>query len=688
MAFKFYLDGQLTDTPISDKELTSSIKRDRSTKILSITQDAEITYNGNNDLEPNTISGFAYLKNLFETQICNEVEVVITDEVSDVLTYQVYVGIIKIPSIRIDYQEQILYTKVQDRGFYSYINNNKSVIVDLAELFTKSNLPLDPIDWYSVDLFSQGIGCFYGGANNYYFKGFKISDVFAFVIDYITDKKLTFQSNFLDALAQPPFLFSGQALANSYTIYPNAQEPVIKITFSKLFDELSKIYNLVLYIDATDMENPVVRIEDAQSTFEQSIGYQFDDIKELSTSMDISSLYAIVNVGSNNFIGSDTPNNQVPFPTDRALFGWRAENYYPLGQCNVETTLDLVNDWIIDTNVLWQSINANSTTYFDDIFLIQCSNIDDYNKTADGHGFEFFGDGSCTYNQGLNNFNKLQRFSEDFESAFGTGFQSFTDGFRASLSNNIILEANPSLPLGGIYLPPNPIPSPPVLPSVFFEPLVFGDVTSGINYNNGGNYNPSTGVYTIPTNGLYSFNFTMDYFIQGVFSSMFTNYFFISMGFRHYDSTNVLKFQSGQTFTYGAVPPIGVNQQSNVDVVIDAVAGDYVQVFLNVAYVSTLPFFNTEGVFIRQNTFFECTGTPSGGLTPTTGTRQTKKYFFEFNYEIPESDWLNLTKNITKTIQFEKDGIIRYGWIENIKRNDWTGIANIKLITSNATYTQ
>jgi hypothetical protein len=221
-----------------------------------------------------------------------------------------------------------------------------------------------------------------------------------------------------------------------------------------------------------------------------------------------------------------------------------------------------------------------------------------------------------------------------------------------------------------------------------FDPLVFGDVTSGLNYNDGGNYNTSTGVYTIPTNGLYSFNFTMDYNINGAFVSFFTNFFFITIGIRHYDSSNVLKFQTGQTFTYGAVPPSGVNQQSNVDAVINAVAGDYVQTFLEVQYFSTNSFFNTEGILIRQNTFFECTGTPSGGLTPATGTRQTKKYFFEFEQEIPESDWLNLTKNITKTIQFEKDGIIRYGWIDTIKRNDWDGIANIKLITSNATYTQ
>ncbi len=61
MAFKYYLDGQLTDAPISDKELSTTIKRDRALGILTITQDADIVYNGNNGLNPLEISGYSYL---------------------------------------------------------------------------------------------------------------------------------------------------------------------------------------------------------------------------------------------------------------------------------------------------------------------------------------------------------------------------------------------------------------------------------------------------------------------------------------------------------------------------------------------------------------------------------------------------------------------------------------------------
>ncbi len=37
---------------------------------------------------------------------------------------------------------------------------------------------------------------------------------------------------------------------------------------------------------------------------------------------------------------------------------------------------------------------------------------------------------------------------------------------------------------------------------------------------------------------------------------------------------------------------------------------------------------------------------------------------------------------------FEKDGIERVGWIESMKRDDWTGITQITLVTNNATTTQ
>lgn len=52
MPFKFYIDNQLTDQPMNDSELITSIRRESSLQGLLITQDGELKWNGNNLLQP------------------------------------------------------------------------------------------------------------------------------------------------------------------------------------------------------------------------------------------------------------------------------------------------------------------------------------------------------------------------------------------------------------------------------------------------------------------------------------------------------------------------------------------------------------------------------------------------------------------------------------------------------------
>jgi len=59
MAFKFYIDNQLTDQPVNDMDLVTRIVRDQSTKNVLITQDIELIWNNNNGLPSGTISGYA-----------------------------------------------------------------------------------------------------------------------------------------------------------------------------------------------------------------------------------------------------------------------------------------------------------------------------------------------------------------------------------------------------------------------------------------------------------------------------------------------------------------------------------------------------------------------------------------------------------------------------------------------------
>ena len=48
------------------------------------------------------------------------------------------------------------------------------------------------------------------------------------------------------------------------------------------------------------------------------------------------------------------------------------------------------------------------------------------------------------------------------------------------------------------------------------------------------------------------------------------------------------------------------------------------------------------------------------------------------------TDFELIKNNPTGLYKFEKDNVERYGWLDNMKRNDWTGMTTVKLITNNA----
>jgi len=237
MAFKFYIDGQLTDQPNNDTDLVTTIKRDNQLKGLVRTQDIQLEWTKNNDLTTGEISAYVYLDSLFQEAVCNEVDIEIYDYVSFYETNLVYKGVIKLTQLEYDEQKVNIKTKVQDNSYYSYIFNNKDIKVDLRANKTKSQITLTPIQPYEIDLFNSATGV-YGSTVGAYYEGYRIYDVMAFIILAITDGKVGFSSTYLEGLDYHPMLIKGQAILNPYTIYPAAEDPVYEISFQDVFIEL------------------------------------------------------------------------------------------------------------------------------------------------------------------------------------------------------------------------------------------------------------------------------------------------------------------------------------------------------------------------------------------------------------------------------------------------------------------
>lgn len=669
MAFKFYIDGQLTDQPVNDTALSTTISRDKSEGSLLVTQDATIIWNGNNNLPSGTISGFSYLKNLLDNGICNEAKIEIYDEVNQIQTDLIYVGVVKIPDMQVDLQRFLISCKVSDNSFYSYINNNKSIKVNLEATQTKEANILTPLTKFSVDLYNSN-GCVYGSTFGFFYKGFLISEVFEFVIKAITNDRVGFSSDFLTNLTNPLILFTGQSLINPFSNFPNAQG-IFEVTFEQLYNELNKLYNLSYYIDTSDPENPVFVLDSSDAIFQTtSSPYVFTDIKEMRQLVDTNRLYSLVKTGDDNVVFGGDP--WYTFPRGVSFFGFNQEQFFPFGQCNTRAELDLQSQYAIDTNAIQDAIVGNNEGLLDKIFLIECTNFDYIARTCEAVQYSLGSIGSCFYNLGLNNFNKMQRHSTTFETAFGNFLGVGGDGFRAGLGDILLYSVNPNT--AGIFIPNTSFP--PFDPGVTTEPVVFTNETTDGNYDGNNNYLNTTGVYTVPTTGDYSFAFNADFIISGIVSS--TAYLIrLTTRINHYNSANVLQstnefqqfYTNNGTFT------------QSTSLVVTADATDYVQSAIQVEVIALAINLN---IAFQETSNFQCNGTPDGGISITSGNRNIKKYIYEFQYELNETDFNLIRSNPAQLLGFDKDGVTRYGWIDTIKRDDWTGVSNIKLITNNA----
>ena len=669
MAFKFYIDGQLVDQPVNDTAVITNIVRDTSIKAVLVDQNIDLQWNGNNNVDSGYISGFAYLKNKFDEGICGECSIAIYDEVSPSETALIYEGVIKTPSLKFDKQREIVTAKINDNNYYAYLSNNRGIKVLLNADKTKSKLDITPPSSYELDLFNSN-GCAYGSFAGFYYQAYWIVDVFEHIIKCLTDNRLGFRSDFLTNLEYPLFLCKGQNLINPVSMFPDAQG-TIEISFEQIFTELNKIYNLSFYIDNSDNLNPVFVVEDSNSLFSQSEAvYHFSDIKEMNEYISPTELYGVVTAGDSNY----TDGQQALYTWNSAIsyYGWRTEQFFPLGQCNTNEELNLTSEWSIDNNLIQDTLVGQNNSNIDNIFLIECENRDSINLTAEAHQYSFFGQGNCFYNLGLNNFSKLQSHASEFETVFGNFLGLGDNGFRALLGNSAVQDID--------YVTA-PASAPNFIPTtgLTVDPAQYVNETTDGGYDGNNNYNNATQQYVIPADGNYSFRQSLKWDQSGFIAS---EYFQIGATITLYDSLLVQKATYSNGSNYGG----NGSFELNIDWVVNAAAGDIVIASYGVGYVPNqapsqqLP----RHFYLKHTSFFECNGTPDGGISITSGNGLIKKIEYDFVYDITQDDFLMIKSNPLCKLSFEKDGITRFGWIKSIQYNNWTGLTNIKLITNNA----
>jgi len=710
MAFKFYIDGYLTDQPNNDMALVTTIKRDSDLGGFLTTQDVTLEYSANNNLATGEISGYAYLKAAFDSGTCNEVEVVIFDVISATESYRVYTGVMKVPSMIVDEQRVGLSTKIEDNSFYSFIKNNRNVKFNLYATRSKNNVLITPPQIYEVDLFNSDTAVYGSTVGNLY-QGYRIYDVLSYIISAISDDKVAFQSDYLQNMPGAPlsptdpielFLFDGNALVN-----PNTN-PAISVSFDDCIRELYKLKNLSFYIDQTDPDNPVLRLEDAAWFFVSSNLIDFDEPLELKTSVKSSKIFGTIKVGS-KYNPTGALLSLFTFNAGTSYFGWKEEVYTPVGQCNTDSELDLINDWAISSNAINNQVVGALTTNLDDIFVVECDNIDTGAFTAIAVDYEINGNGNNKYyNVGLNNVNKLNLHAGSYQSQLTNTQDAGTDICHISLGTDYTLMDNNGITNNATI----------VIPRVKV-PIPFADEFGGNNFDGGNNYNNASYYYTAPTSGNYSFSANivgesanlkscitanntvlLALNIQTVYAidltvtiQAYTDNTFTTLISQASSTTRIT---ANGTFNYSVAFPVTLPTNA----VVRCQTSSLLIILFPTLFGSTpiTPLIVSGGVCgyaasepkitltaLSDSTFI-CNGTPDGGIIlaePDLALYKVKLH--EFQYDISPEDFRSILALPIGSFNLIKDGVTRETWIEELSYNNWTGRANIKLISNDAT---
>lgn len=666
MAYIYILDGVEFPGPADDMPLTTTIKRNSNLNGYLVTADGTMTFFGD---------AYVYIKNKFYNEgYCSEITLQIIFECEGGDPVELYRGVIKQASIELDEHQCSVTTKVQDNSFYSYINNNKSQNVTPSQTGTKNGEPITPPTLYDVNMFDPATG-----NPVQTIKGYRVYDLLSHATSVITDNLVGFASDFFSNVDSDIFVSSGIALRVP------GNSPSFVYTWDKIYSELSKQYNLSFFIELDTAGNPTLRMEPQDYFFGQSEGQTFTDIGSLKVSVDESKIYGTIRLGSNTLTeqqGTYTFVDTTPF------YGFGADKFYPLGQCNLDSELDLTNEWIISDNVVQDCLFGLSSSYDDQPIMISCTNTDtgafttdaiptDLNSTAPPY----------LYNIAFNNVNKANRFYGYLHGDLYDFFGVSTTIFRASKSQDEIFAVGAS----GTETPLNYVSSTgytfrrclayPLCPADDFD-----DETSPGNYDLGGNYNNATYVYTAPVNGQYTFN--ANAFIDVLNSTVQVTDAACYVILHHYDSTvTTLKAQT----TNGVVMPLfaGGSTVGSGSATFQMIAGDVVFASFDfVVEVTSPPTVQNYYRFkLREQSFFECT---SENVISANSPTIVKIIRYTFQYPITHSNFRTILTDLTSVYSFTKWSetqqkfIERKGWIEEIRYNNKQGFAEIKLLTNNA----
>lgn len=185
--YEFYLNGtKINDEPRGWRESKRKIKRSDKYKGLFLEYVTDLTFHGD---------GYTFIQNAISSNdFCTEIIVQIFYRCSEFKNFTVYfTGVIKMDEIKVSEERCELTCNIEDNNLSGLIINREDTKVKLNAPRSISGTEVLAAINKSVRVHNSGTGSHAGGVTRtmYY-----ISDVFQFILDYITDAQVNFTSDF------------------------------------------------------------------------------------------------------------------------------------------------------------------------------------------------------------------------------------------------------------------------------------------------------------------------------------------------------------------------------------------------------------------------------------------------------------------------------------------------------------
>lgn len=602
---------------------------------------------------------------LYSDGFCSTMTLRIMEKCSSHDYKTIHEGLILLSKVSINEQICSVTIKPDDNSFYSKIDKNRSLKAFPWVESSKNNAVITPAPLYQVGFFAPSTGVYYPviTTTGMEYSGgcYRVYDLFKYLLAYMSDGTVEFESTLFGTGGDDEWfmLTTGTVL---FTVQTGLGETGFKdnfpdISFEDLFKEVSKKRHIGFYFDTSGLK-PRMNIELVQNIPSGNLLATLDNIDKITTEIDTARLFNVLKIGSNTT--QDVAFPALQFPEGIDWVGFKSEQYNILGNCGVDTELDLVSNYIISSNVIEDAIVSPSNAYEGQFAFIECHDqgapfiLANQTNPLNPPAPPYY------YNQGLINSEVAKRYLGAVPASIAKFLGNNDNTFLAERTTDGNTVNVPSA-LGG-------------LATVF--PLIFQDDFNSPNTDPSNNWNPAvpptTGAatFTCPQTGFYHFTVSLNVHLSA-------NDRRSQIGFRRYDSGGTLIIEQFSAWEFlGTFTPSDTVVTGSTLIYLEA--GDTLQTAYYQKSIGVAASFK-----ILKGSTMACDNDVTGaGVYQTYDPRDYLGLIHKFEYPLNESQWQAIKNDTRGEIAFAQKGqALRSARIDTIRFNK-TGISQVKLIRS------